>query len=267
MRAAAAAGVIAPDRSEIISMFEDGWSVRALRTAGDFRREGVLMSNCVASYVYADLDDGDLFSMHDRPDLHRNQRTMRLVSLRDECNLPHATAWLADDESGKRDLFFCLGYHNSAIKPQRPHAQRLMQWCDHMGAGWHGSEHRHDPNTVMLSEMFTMLQGAPMPARTHSRLPAHLVAPSHARRIEHAHSAFGQASALIAELGRACIERPDRAPALMPLQIRADLLLDNFPDSSASVEQRAAITQLGHDVVELIDQLDAAESAAHTIAA
>lgn len=268
MRADQTRGIIQRDTSEIIGQMEDGWTVRIPRTIGDLRREGHLMSNCVASYGYADLDDGDLFTMRDRIDIPAKQRSMRLVSLRDEHNMPHASAWLASTRDGSRDLFFCRGLHNSAMKPHRAHTQRLAEWCAGMDIGWHVGEMRNDPSIIMMSQILASFRGEPWQQEEPSSLPGHLVVPKHAHRIDPERDAYNHATSLVVQLGCLMVERPDDVELLTPLHARAERLLDAVHERGPTSTLRAALTHLGHDTVELLDRLDeeSARSAALDIA-
>lgn len=128
-----AAGTIAPDRSEIIAQLEGGWTLRRMRYAGDFRREGELMSSCCASYVPRLVPSHADFTMADRPDLLDDQRELQLVSLRDKDNLPHATAWLLPGHH-----LFAVWGRGERNKLSAPKAQLLKRWCAETGVEWDG---------------------------------------------------------------------------------------------------------------------------------
>jgi hypothetical protein len=136
------AGKIAPDRSETVHEFSDGWRVVRLSTAGDLRREGLLMRNCVAMYAgdtiiteprgevilgpLSDCDPAPKVGPDDLDVVPLKGRHVHasLYSLRDEANLPHLTWWARD----KSHACGALGYHNAA--PKQHYLTRFEQWAE-----------------------------------------------------------------------------------------------------------------------------------------
>jgi hypothetical protein len=132
-------GEIAPDRSEVVHSFDDGWTINHLATAGDVRREGLLMRSCLAKYAGDELgeergsitrceraDDDPMRRMApedmDILDLGGIHVGCQLMSLRDPMNLPHLTFW------HRPGMYACsvLGSHNG--KPRASYAARVDQW-------------------------------------------------------------------------------------------------------------------------------------------
>jgi hypothetical protein len=127
-------GLLPLDRSEIIADMGEGWTLRRMTHAGDFRREGELMANCCASYVPELVPNLADFTMADRPDLCDDQRRLELVSLRDKDNMPHATAWLLPGHH----LYACWGRgERTELSPAK--AKQLRDWCEQTGVEWGGT--------------------------------------------------------------------------------------------------------------------------------
>jgi hypothetical protein len=125
-------GKIAPDCCEIVARLGDGWTLRRMTTAGDFRREGYLMHNCSGMYVPPFVPDHASFTVADRIDLTSDQRTLELVSLRDADNLPHATAWLMPGHH----LMACLGRGDKPLTGAKE--KLLTAWCEREDVQWRG---------------------------------------------------------------------------------------------------------------------------------
>lgn len=137
-------GQIAPDRSQVLHTFADGWTINLLSTAGDVRREGFLMRSCLPKYAGDRLlDEPGLVDRGERADEDQMRcvapgelETLgldgihvgcTLASLRDPMNLPHLTFWY------RPDMYACsvLGAHNA--KPKAAYQARLGQWLPEVG--------------------------------------------------------------------------------------------------------------------------------------
>lgn len=115
----------APDTSEIIYQFEDGWSIRKPTTLGDVHRYGEQMGMCWSSKddVYSSLDewcdtysDSEKFTGYDQ--LIEND----MRALVDEDGIPHL-AWF--DDFDRVDVSTLAGTHNSY--PNKEYVNRLVQ--------------------------------------------------------------------------------------------------------------------------------------------
>lgn len=143
--------LIEPDRSQIVAHLPGGWSIKRLATAGDLRREGLIMRHCLAKYAGDELIDempgAALKSLmpDDAPapvvdiDLMREQELrgrhldLELYSLRDHTNLPHATVWAlpgahACDAKGFRNSDLKAAYH-----------ERLRKWLAQTGTVYYSN--------------------------------------------------------------------------------------------------------------------------------
>lgn len=78
------AGQIGGDKSKIVHKYDDGWSIRALQTAGDHFYEGTLMRNCIKARGSG------------RP--HDQAYPSGIHSLRDPDNIPHVSFTVHDTE-------------------------------------------------------------------------------------------------------------------------------------------------------------------------
>lgn len=105
------------DQSDIVHTFDDGWTLRKLRTVGDHWRESELMSNCTDDAIRAHIGETE----SEEPDWVVKQRIenyaldrpweeldSNYISLRDPNNIPHVTIGGEDMEA--------WGRHNDAIK-------------------------------------------------------------------------------------------------------------------------------------------------------
>lgn len=146
------AGELAPERAQTVHSFDDGWRVVRLATAGDIRREGLLMRNCLAQYAgdelvserrgeialgpLADEDPAPaiVVGSHGAMNLRGRHTDASLYSLRDSANLPHLTWW------AKEGSHACgaLGYRNS--RPKDGYRERLKQWSEAAGIATYDSE-------------------------------------------------------------------------------------------------------------------------------
>jgi len=119
------------DTSEIVHTFENGWTIKELKTIGDMHREGELMDNCLS----CNSDFGPYRGWNDSPEIEEDPEFWKeefkssigneghFFSLRDENNLPHATynADWQDDEyryDPENPENPPLGRHNSDIKDE-----------------------------------------------------------------------------------------------------------------------------------------------------
>jgi hypothetical protein len=162
------AGKLAPDRVQAVHSFDDGWRIVHLATAGDLRREGILMRNCLAKYAgdtlvserrgvlilgpLADCDPAPAIEPC-TPELRGRHVGAQLLSLRDAQNLPHLTFWAKDGSHACS----ALGYRNA--QPKESYRERLAQWAeaaeietfnDEDDHGLHKFDARHDAFGLVL---------------------------------------------------------------------------------------------------------------------
>lgn len=141
MHEASAVGDAPADRAQSVYEFDDGWQVVRLVTAGDVRREGLLMRSCLARYAgdtlpetpgsplqlgpRAHTDEVRPLSADDLEALEMPPRylSLALYSLRDPMGLPHLTWWA---QEGCYSIGV-LGYRN--CEPPAPYRQRFEVWA------------------------------------------------------------------------------------------------------------------------------------------
>jgi hypothetical protein len=149
MLRAEADGLIERDESEVVAQLADGWTVRRLARVSDYRRESLLMRNCVAMYVGDQMDSerpghvslehytgrypGIVSRYHDA-NAQVGERIrwgvrahMEIYSLRDANNVPHASMWA---KPGER-ILDALGISNHPLAD--PHVDRLNLWTRQQG--------------------------------------------------------------------------------------------------------------------------------------
>lgn len=164
VREAEASGLITDDRSRIIAELANGWTLRIMTRAGDFRREGHLMHNCAGKYVPQLVPNIATFSMADRPDLADDQCQLELVSLRDADNIPHVTAWMLPGHH----LYATWG--RGGDEPSASKRAMLIGWCEQEGVKWGGL------NEGQYWQFFTTMRGI----YSHPLTPEVPLAPHHA---------------------------------------------------------------------------------------
>jgi hypothetical protein len=136
------AGQLPADRSTVVHEYGDGWHVVRLDTAGDLRREGLLMRNCLAQYAgdmlvseqrdmivlgpLMDCDPAPVVGCADLDVVPLRGRHVhaKFYSLRDEAGLPHLTWWARE----KSHACSALGYRNAP--PKAAYRKRLEQWAE-----------------------------------------------------------------------------------------------------------------------------------------
>lgn len=127
-RAVAEQDEVAPDRSQIVHQFPNGWTVRKLQTYADKAREGALMSNCWANPVSPDDLKAPEDYQEDLPPANSMYNT-RHYSLRDEYNYPHVSFHMHefDGPPGARQAVNFFGHGNAAVSPD--YQGMLKEWA------------------------------------------------------------------------------------------------------------------------------------------
>lgn len=127
MHVAEDGGVIAPDRSQIIHVFDDGWTIRRLELASDIWREGVLMRNCLRLHYRRATEAGaqDQLALRKVSSLICNPDISYLHSLRDENNLPRLTIYV------RERMWGAGSYRNGRICDE--YVDRMNEWMSAIG--------------------------------------------------------------------------------------------------------------------------------------
>jgi hypothetical protein len=87
-----------------------------------------------AALVDPDVPDERPYAMTDRLDLAPSQREQVMISLRDEHNLPHVTAWMVPDAR----VYTASCVLGRSVNKDEVLDRRMRLWCESAGLAWCG---------------------------------------------------------------------------------------------------------------------------------
>jgi hypothetical protein len=205
--------------------------------------------------VYEDAADSEPFSMADREELSETQQRLQLVSLRDQDNLPHATAWMMPGQY----VYSCLGRGTgragvgSQPELQGQKLQRVLDWCERDQLAWRGKSIGAGALVIRAAEQ---AEGGPLvicEADGQDLTPA----PGHARRPDPHADMQRRIGGLIAQL--VAIEHGEQgtgaAGELQQLIAQADALFTQFDVHGLSDELDRNVRVLEDAALALCERL------------
>jgi hypothetical protein len=242
-------GVIRPDRSRIIAHLENGYTIRQLHLASDFRRESHMMVNCCSKYVYEDVPDEQPFSMQDRTELKVDQRQLVLISLRDADNLPHATAWMLPG----RYVYSCLGKDSKPLSKKRD--AQMRAWCESEAMAYHGELDGMQLIQLTIDALQAQLDGVGI--EEVEPAPDLIPCPGHARRVDPFAQAQRDARGLFRQLTVVQRNEPTEAGCdeLTKLIDHVQAVMDALDERGLTPTIRATLDVLGQNALEVCERL------------